>query len=192
MYLFPICVVFSFWEDLLKVLINYLETEFVNKKIILLMQYPFPCSFSLLFYLRTFKEPSEEVLKFVQIWNLHIFLDCADFPTFLVGNTGVLLDLDRAGWKCPTYRNARGLGFLNHFSRTTVESFKTELVWNLQRYGDWFLSELSKSGACSNPAVFCTISVALQSKVPNWNIWQQCNYFPSEFSNNPPEFLNRL
>ncbi len=61
LYLFSICVFFKCRENLLKILINYLEIEFVNKKIILLVHYPPPnCSFSLLFYVRSFKGPSQE------------------------------------------------------------------------------------------------------------------------------------
>ncbi len=36
---------FKFWENLLKILTNYLEIEFVNKKIIPLMHYPNPTPF---------------------------------------------------------------------------------------------------------------------------------------------------
>ncbi len=42
LYRFPICVFFKFQKNLLKILINYLEVEFLNKKIILLMHYLFP------------------------------------------------------------------------------------------------------------------------------------------------------
>ncbi len=51
----------------------YLEIEFVNKKIILLMRYPPPHppgSFSLLFYRRSFKGPSQESLKSVHFSGL--------------------------------------------------------------------------------------------------------------------------
>ncbi len=57
------------------------------------------------------------------------------------------------------------------------------------------MSALLNSGTCDNPPNFCVILVALKLKVPNWNFWPQCNYFPSELSNsnawrNPPGFLN--
>ncbi len=90
LYLFQICVFFEFRENLLKILINYFESEFVNKKIILLMHYP-----SLLVH-SAFSSTRDRLNDhLISLSNLHIFQDCADFPTLQVGNTGVLLDLHK-------------------------------------------------------------------------------------------------